>query len=168
MLFRSGYGYGASDGIKTINNKKVYNIDNVPTIISSIHNNIAKGKILNIDLTFQNCYITKGQDMFAHGETIKKAINDLRNKIIATLDVEEKIEEFKKIFEKDKKYKCIEFYKWHHLLTGSCDIGRKSFIKNHEINIYKDKFTVKEFIELTKNDYGGEIIKKLEKFYEED
>lgn len=33
------------------------------------------------------------------------------------------------------------------------------------INIDKDKFTVAEFIELTENDYGGEIIKKLKEFY---
>jgi hypothetical protein len=45
-------------------------------------------------------------------------------------------------------------------------MGRKSFAKNHGINIDKDKFTVQEFIEITKNDFGGKIIQKLEEFYE--
>ncbi len=28
-----------------------------------------------------------------------------------------------------------------------------------------DEFTVKEFVELTKNSYGGEIIKKIERMF---
>ena len=41
--------------------------------------------------------------------------------------------------------------------------GRKNFARNHNINIDKDKMTVQEFINLTENDFGGEIIKKLNK-----
>ena len=158
---------GSSDGIKMINSYKVYKVDGVPTIILSIHNNIAKGKILNKDLTFKNCYIAKGHNLFAHGETIKKALEDLQNKIISNLDVEERIEEFRKQFNKKDKYKGTVFYKWHNLLTGSCEIGRSSFVSNHNIDL-ENTFTVKEFIDLCKNDYGGEIIKKLEKYYKEE
>ena len=162
-----GYGYGDGSGIKKINKYNVYNIDDVQTIILSIYKNIAKGKILNKDMTLTDCYIAKGQNMFAHGDTIEKAVEDLRNKIFDNLDVEEKIEEFKKIFEKDKKYKGTEFYKWHHFLTGSCEMGRNSFVKNHSLNL-EDKFTVNEFIEICENDYGGSIIKQLKKIYKGD
>ena len=158
----SGYGYG--DGVSMINNKKIYCIDSVQTIILSIHNNIAKGFIVNEDLTLQQCYIAKGQNMFAHGNTIKDAVRDLREKIFANLDVDEKIEEFKKIFKKDKKYKGTEFYKWHNLLTGSCEMGRNSFVRNHNLNL-EDDFSVKEFIEICQDDFGGKIIKKLKEFY---
>lgn len=44
-------------------------------------------------------------------------------------------------------------------------MGRKSFAKNHGINIDTDKFTVQEFIKITENDYGGTIIKQLKKYY---
>lgn len=40
-------------------------------------------------------------------------------------------------------------------------MGRDNFIKNNKIDILKDKFTVLEFIELTKNQYGGDVIKQL-------
>ena len=39
-------------------------------------------------------------------------------------------------------------------------MGREAFVKNHDLNL-DDEFTVDEFIELTINDYGGEIIGQL-------
>ena len=43
-------------------------------------------------------------------------------------------------------------------------MGRESFVKNHDLNM-EDEFTVDEFIELTENDYGSEIIKKLKEVW---
>ena len=43
--------------------------------------------------------------------------------------------------------------------------GRESFCKDHEINIKKDKFTVKEFINLTEDAFGGNIITRLRQAY---
>lgn len=40
-------------------------------------------------------------------------------------------------------------------------MGRDTFCINNNINIEKDKFTVNEFIALTKDSYKGEIIKLL-------
>ena len=139
---------------------KVYKIDGVQTVITHVLKNIAKGFILGEDLTLKKCYIVKGQNMFAHGETLEKATEDLQNKIFSSLDVEEKIEEFKKVFKDNKKYKGTEFYKWHNLLTGSCEFGRNEFVRSHGINL-EDEFTVKEFIALCKNDFGGEIIQRI-------
>lgn len=44
-------------------------------------------------------------------------------------------------------------------------MGRNNFIKNHEINL-KDKYTVKEFINICENYYGSDIIKELKKYYD--
>lgn len=88
----------------------------------------------------------------------------MEEKIFEDLEPEEAIEEFRKVFNNVDKYKGTEFFKWHHILTGSCEMGRKSFVKNHEINL-EDEFTVKEFIEVCENDYGSSIIKMLKKFY---
>ena len=163
----SGYGDGSGFGdgdIKKINQYNVYKIDGVSTIITNIYKNIAKGFILNRDLTLEKCYIAKGQNLFAHGKTLNKAVQSLQEKIFENLDSEEKIEEFRKEFNNTDKYKGTEFYTWHHILTGSCEMGRDNFVKEHELNL-EDKFTVKEFITLTENDYGKEIIKKLKEYY---
>ena len=152
--------------MKSFNGKKIYTIDNVQTIITHVSNDIAKGFILNGDFTLNPCFVAKGHNKFAHGETLKKACKALEEKIFEDLDPDEAIEEFEKVFEKNKKYKGTEFYKWHHILTGSCEMGRDAFIKNHNINL-EDEFSVIEFIKICENDYGGEIIKKLKDLYEE-
>ena len=86
----SGYGDGCGDGcgdgygsgIKEMNGDKVYVIDDVPTIIKSVHDNIAQGFILNNDLTLQPCYIVKEQNKFAHGDTLHDAFMSLDRKSV--------------------------------------------------------------------------------------
>ncbi|MBP3388691.1 MAG: hypothetical protein J6K98_02320, partial [Clostridia bacterium] len=141
----------------------VYQIDGVATIIKSVRGNIAKGFILNDDLTLTPCYIAKGHNKFAHGETIKQAVEDLQNKIFEDMDTETAIELFLKEFaDLSQKYPAKAFYVWHNRLTGSCEMGRNSFVKNGGYDMENDTFTVREFIDITKNAYGGEIIRQLE------
>ena len=44
-------------------------------------------------------------------------------------------------------------------------MGRKSFARNHNIDIKNDMMTVKEFMDLTENAYCGEVIKELKESY---
>lgn len=159
----SGSSFGSNNDIKTFDNNMIYLIDEIPTIIKNIHNNIAKGYILNNDLSLMPCYIAKRNNLFAHGKTIKEAVEALQDKIFARLDIEERIDLFLKEFSDiDKKYPAKAFYDWHNKLTGSCEMGRDMFVKNGGYDLEKDMFTVKEFINITRNEYGGDIIKQLE------
>lgn len=160
----SGFDNGTGDSLKKINGYKIYKIDDVPTIIIRIKNNIAQGYIVNQDLTLEKTYIVKGSNMFAHGRTIKEALASLQEKIFEELDTEEKINEFRKEFKPNEKYSGHDFFKWHHILTGSCLQGRLNFVKNNNIDLDKS-YTVKEFIEICENDYGSEYIKELKKYY---
>ena len=54
-----------------------------------------------------------------------------------------------------------DFYLWHNKLTGSCEMGRQAFVNDHGFDIETDMFTVEEFIELTKNSFGGSVIRQL-------
>ena len=56
-------------------------------------------------------------------------------------------------------------YDWHHVLTGSCTAGRNAFIRDHGIDIEHDEVSVREFIRLTKDSYGGDAIEKLAAAY---
>lgn len=154
----SGDGYG--NGISKYNNHYVFIIDNISTIITSIHGNVAKGFILNKNLTLEKIFVAKGNNKFAHGKTLKEAVADLQEKIFDDLDIEEKIEMFNKQFNRVDKYNGEEFYKWHHILTGSCTAGRDNFVRENNLDL-KKLYTVDEFIEITKDSYGGNIIKKL-------
>jgi len=155
--------YG-SNNIKKFNGHDVFLIDNTETIIYSIKGDIAQCAIINEDLTLTPCYVAKVGGYFAHGATIKKALADAQAKFNNNLSEEEKIDMFKKTFKKEAKYQAEDFYTWHHTLTGSCSMGRDSFMKSRSISM-EQKMTVKEFINLTQNEYNGGIIKKLAKFY---
>ena len=108
------------------------------------------------------CYIVKGHNKFAHGETLKKAMEDLENKIFEDMDTDEAIEMFLKEFsDLNKKYLAKDFYVWHNRLTGSCEIGRNSFVRSGGYDLENDTFTVREFIEITKNSFGADVIRQL-------
>lgn len=160
--YGSGSGYGL-DGILQFNSCRVFVVDGIQTAINKVIGNFAKGFIINKDLTTETCYVAKSGNTFAHGKTIHEAHEALMEKLLEEMPVEERIENFLKEFPGNKKFKVIEFYKWHHILTGSCKFGRDQFAKEHGIDLENDELTVKEFIELTKNSYGGDIIKEIER-----
>ena len=158
----TGNGFGV-DGILQFNGCRVFVVDGIQTAINKVIGNFAKGFMINEDLTTETCYIAKRENTFAHGKTIHEAHEALMEKLLEEMPVEERLENFLKEFSGNKKFKVIEFYKWHHILTGSCKFGRDQFAKEHSIDLENDEFTVKEFVELTKNSYGGEIIKEIER-----
>lgn len=160
-----GYGAGSNYGIKELNGNNVYFIDNIQTIFTYIHNNIAKGYMLQSDLQLKPCYIVKGNNKFAHGETLKDAFNSLQEKLYDNSTDEERIEAFMEKFpEYDVKYDNRDLFFYHHILTGSCKMGREVFCKDKGLSL-DGKTSVREFVKLTQNAYGGNIIKKLPNAY---
>ena len=161
----SGDGSGSGDGVKEINGDTVYVVDDVPTIIKTVRANIAQGFILQRDLTLKPCYIVKEQNMFAHGDTLHEAFSALQEKLYDDSTEEERIEAFRKKFpEYDTPYPNRDLFAYHHVLTGSCRMGRESFCQDKGIDL-DGSTTVREFIELTKGSYGGDVICKLPEVY---
>ena len=160
----SGYGNGYG-GVKEINGHAVYVIDNTRTIITSIHGNVAQGFILEHNTKLVPCYIAKDNNHFAHGKTLREAFSSLQEKLYDDSTEEERIWAFKRKFPSyDTKYSNQDLFVYHHVLTGSCRMGRESFANSRGISL-SDKTTVREFVQLTKDAYGGDIIKKLPKAY---
>ena len=162
--YGDGYGYGI--GIKSFNGHNVFLIDDTQTIITSVCLGVAKGFILQNDLTLTPCYVVKSNNLFAHGDTIKSAQSSLQKKILDNMDISEKIEMFIKEFKPNIEYPAKAFYEWHHTLTGSCEAGRMAFIKDIGADIDKDTYTVDEFLNITKNAYGKEIISELKETWD--
>ena len=165
-------GSGSEDGsgeggdvsvmnIKTFNGYIINYIDGVPTIITNIHNNVASGFIIGFDMTLMPCYVAKAGNYFAHGETLKNAVEDAEAKEVREMPIEERIEKFIEVFGSlDSEHMGEEFYDWHHILTGSCRMGRDKFCEENGIDLTK-KYSVKYFLNITKNSYGGDIIKQI-------
>ena len=174
----SGYGSGSGDvygsgpgsgcAIKNFCGERVFAIDDTPTIIRSAHGNLAKGFVLRGDFKLIPCYIAKHDNMFAHGETIQEAVVAVNKKVLKNMDSDKVIDKFFEHFtDLSKKYPARDFFEWHHYLTGSCEMGRKAFVKNSGYDIEHDRFTVQEFIDITRNAYGKDVILRLEKVMNE-
>ena len=157
----SGYGSGYGSGIKSFNRETVYRIDGVNTLIRSVRGNTAHGTIVNVDLTLTPCYIVKQDNVFAHGETLREAMEALRDKLFEDMPEDERIDAFLRETDREKAYPTQYFYDWHHRLTGSCDMGRKQFARDHGVDLEHGMMTLTEFLELTKNSYGGDVIRKV-------
>ena len=157
-----GEGSGISAmNIKTFKGHMVDYIDGVPTIITHIHNNVASGFIIRFDMTLMPCYVATVGNSFAHGKTLKDAVKDAEAKEIGEMPIEERIEKFIEVFGSlDSEHTGKEFYDWHSILTGSCRMGRDKFCKENGIDLTK-KYSVRYFLNITKNSYGGDVIKEI-------
>ena len=162
----SGYGYGDGDGgLAEIDGDKIYMVDDIPTIFCSIKGNVAKGFILQSDLSRTPCYVVKGNNLFAHGDNLHEAMAALTDKMFDDMPEEERIAAFIKAHpDKDKPYPNRDLFDWHHRLTGSCMAGRNAFVKDRGLTL-EGETTVAAFIQLTQNAYGGGTIKALDKAY---
>ena len=166
--YGSGSGSGSGDdyGIKSYDGHEVYIIDDMQTIIYSVHGNIARGATINIDLTLADCYIAKYEDYFAHGETAKQAMAESQSKAYQNKPIEERIgyviENYPDV---DVPIEHSALFSLHNFLTGSCLFGRKEFAKAHSLDPEHGAMTMREFIHLTKDAFGGDNIRQLADAY---
>ena len=167
--YGSGYGYGNGNGlgygIAEIEGHKVYDVDDIPTIITAVHGNVAQGHLLEHNTRLAPCYIVKEANKFAHGKTLREAYTALQEKLYDDSTEEERIAAFiKKFPDYDTPYDNADLFTYHHVLTGSCRMGRKNFVKNHGLSL-DGKTTVRQFVALTEDSYGGKVIRQLEEAY---
>ena len=160
----SGYGYG--DGVEIFNGHRVYRIDDTPTLIYSVRGSIARGAILRDDLTLNDCYIARVSNSFAHGDSAHAAMRDAIDKDMECRPIEDRIAEFKKQFPSlDTKASGNELYDWHHILTGSCKMGRDEFCQAQGVKM-DQLYTIEYFLDLTAHSYGSDTIRQVRESYE--
>lgn len=158
-----GYGDGSGYGVKEFNGRKVYNIDSVPTLIYVVKGDAAMGAVLRRDMTLRDCWIAKRGNFFAHGDTLHAAGEAAEAKWLENKPLDERIADFVKIHPAlDEEYGNL--FEWHHILTGSCEFGRRQRCEEHG---YKptDSITVREFLTKTVHSYGGSIIRRVAEYY---
>lgn len=165
--YGSGYGYGNGNGysygngLKIVNGRKVFHVDGIPCQPVEVHNIWAKVKIINTkDFTLKECFLAKYHGAIAHGESIKNALRDAQEKYFSSFDFEDLKKKLLEEFAEKGSLTVAELFKWHGLLTGSCTFGRQQFEKENDLKD-SDKLTLKQFVKLTQNAYGGEKIKEL-------
>ena len=162
-----GYGKGELLGIKEFGRERVWIIDGVPTLIDRVHGNFACGRILNGDFTTTPCYIAKRGNILSHGSTLKEAIMQAESKPISELSFKERLKQFLEEFPTlDSSATCREFCRWHNILTGSCQMGAESYVKDNGLNM-EGEYTVRFFLNTaTHIVWGGDKIREVLKTYE--
>jgi len=102
------------------------------------------------DLIKEFCFVSEKENFFAHGKTVKKSIEDLNFKIIS-----EKLK--KDPINKDTVI-TINYYR---IITGACEQGVNSWIKQHGIT--KTKYKAIDLLPLLEKTgaYGVEKFKSL-------
>ena len=163
--YGDGSGNGLGLGIVEIEGHKVYDVDDTPTIITAVHGNVAQGYLLEHNTRLVPCYIVKEANKFAHGATLREAYTALQEKLYDDSTEEERIAAFLRKFpDYDTPYDNADLFTYHHVLTGSCRMGRENFVKNHGLSL-DGQTTVRQFVALTEDSYGGKVIRQLEEAY---
>ena len=160
-----GSGYGDGDGYEEFDGHKLYAIDGVPTAITAVHGNYAKGFTIKYNSTMEPCYIARMDNSFAHGVTLRQAVEDATDKALQAKPLEERIADTVKAHpDPNEIIPNTELFSLHNVLTGSCELGRLQFCDQHGISL-DDAMTLCRFMQLTANAYGGEAIRQLAEAY---
>ena len=160
--YGSGYGSGDGDGDKLeFLSDSTYEIDGIFCRFELIHKEWAKVTVISkADFSESLAFIAKYENCFAHGNTIREAMQDAMEKYFSKLCFEQVKERLIAEFKEKKSLTVAELYNWHGALTGSCRFGRSQFQREHGLKD-EDTLSLEEFVELCGNVYGGEKIKKL-------
>ena len=166
--YGSGYGSGCGCGdgcglkIEMYEGKPLLYIDGLPCVFVSVHGFWAAVRIIDgRDFTSRQAFLGKWGGCLAHGETIREAILDAKKKFYSSMDFERVRKLFLAEFSTREKLTVRELHTWHGILTGSCRLGRTEFQERHGLKD-DDELTLKEFIDITKDAYGGDRILQLE------
>lgn len=121
-------------------------IDSIATIIRSKKKRddftIYEGSLFNRK---KKCYVASRDKYFAHGKTIKEAIEDVNFKFLQeNLEVQDLVKEIK-----EKQTMSVSEFR---LLTGACKMGCESFMKQN--NLTETTYPLTKALDLLKNQFG--------------
>ena len=161
----TGSGSGDGSGLKEYNGRKVYYIDDIPTLIDQVRGDLARGCVIMRDLTLDPCFVARSGNSFAHGKTAHEALRDAQAKELEDSPLEDRIARFLDTFpDPDAPVAFRDLYTWHHILTGSCTMGRDQFTREHGLDT-EGKYTPRYFMTITRDAYGRDAIRQLAAAY---
>ncbi len=134
-------------------NGKYIKIDGIFSVVDSHHGNVYK--VHQIGSTKQMYVVGDGNGKWAHGNTIDEARKDLIYKI-SNRD--------KSAYENLKLDSILTFeeaIECYRVITGSCAVGTKDYVENRLPKPHKEKYSIREMIELTKNEYQGKVFEEF-------
>lgn len=128
--------------------------DGIFSVVDSHHGNVyCVHKIGEEDRPFY--LVTDGENNWAHGDTLAEAKVDLIYKL------SDRDTSAYKNLSLDDTLSYEDAIVAYRIITGACSAGTRDFLENRLPSPHKDKYTIKEMIDLTAGEYGSEIFKKF-------
>lgn len=129
-------------------NGKYIKVDGIFSVVDSHHGNVYK--VHQIGNKKQMYVVGDGNGKWAHGETIDEARKDLIYKISKRDKSAFKNLKLDSVLTFEQAIEC------YRVITGSCAAGTKDYVENRLPKPHKEKYSIREIIELTKDEYQGE------------
>jgi hypothetical protein len=107
----------------------------------------------------QKVYVAEKDGIFAHGETVKQAISDVIFKSAQGRGAEQYRD-----LNLDSEVTYDEAVTMYRIITGACQYGTQRFIDNLPKDKIKDKYSIREIINLTAGEFGSG---EFRRFFEE-
>jgi len=143
------------NSILTWQNGKYCSIDRIfaEVVSRKIKDNIEIFKLKKI--SYEDCFfaVVKG-NLAAHGKNLKSCLLDLRFK-----EEERDVSSYKSL-NLDSELSFEDIVICYRVITGACRFGVDKFIEGNLENP-KEKYKIKEIIELTEDQYGGNVFSKF-------
>lgn len=137
----------------TIGNKTYIKADGIFSVVDSHRGNVWRThRVGKEELLY---VVTDGEGHYAHGNTLKEAKDDLIYKIN---DRDTSLYENLSLDDEVSFEEAIAMYR---TITGACAAGTRDFVENRLPKPHKEKYTIREVIELTDGEYGSEKLKNF-------
>ena len=135
------------------NGRKYIKIDGIFSVVDSSHGNVFH--VHQLGKSKSMYVVTDGENHWAHGDSLKEARADLIYKIN-----DRDTSEYAKL-NLDDTMTFEEAIAAYRTITGACAAGTRDYIENRLPKPHKEKYTVREMIELTKGEYQAETFKNF-------
>lgn len=151
-----GSFYHLKDEIVHINHPSGHEFLHVDGIISEVIEK--KGNVyhvkngVNEPITY---VVTDGSNHWAHGKTLDEAKQDLLYKI------SDRDKSQYKDLTLDSELPYYEAIACYRVITGACRMGTQDYLEHRLPKPHKEKYSIKDIIELTQNEYGGNTFREF-------
>jgi len=136
-----------------VGGKTYIKADDIFSVVDSHRGNVWKTHKIGKEETLY--VVTDGEGHYAHGSTLKEAKSDLIYKIN---DRDTSIYENLSLDDEVSFEEAIVMYR---TITGACDAGTRGFVESRLPKPHKEKYSIKEIIELTDGEYGSKRLKEF-------
>ncbi len=136
-----------------VDDKTYIKADGIFSVVDSHKGNVWKTHRISKEETLY--IVSDGEGHYAHGETLKEAKADLIYKI------NDRDTSIYKHLSLDDEVSFEEAIAMYRTITGACSAGTKDFIESRLPKPHKEKYRIREVIDLTDGEYGSGKLKEF-------